>query len=329
MVGLVVSVAFNLTIYPYVNSMDPKRGSGVLALGFLHWHGVYGQLIIIGGAIGMIIYALAVLKIKEPDYPPPPKHMGDKPGIVSAIQTYFRECYSHKFYLMIFFANTASLISSATGFYQNPLWLNLGMDVKTIGVLGNISAVGTFCLLGIVASLSAKVHPVRLYLYAIIGLVITCPIGFLYLVPGLSYNTYYTVRLVYILTHMPINIVMALAGPVMFMTLIPKARYGQFSAAGGMITTIAGFAMGLVANNVFMGSLKHLQGQYYLRWVHVWSFFWLVIQLAIYLWVYREWKRMGAEKYIPPRTWRNDDPPPLTVAAKEPALADNEREIKK
>lgn len=323
MAGLVVGVVFNVLIYPYTNSMDPKRGAGTVDFVFFRWHGVWGQLILVGGAIfGMIAYTTACLKIKEPSYPPPPKHMGDKPGLVSTVETYCRECYSHKFYLMLFLAGAASNISDGVSGYQNLLWLDIGMDTKTIGFLSNISSVATFCLLGIVAGLSAKINPVRLYLYAIIGLVVTCPIGFLYLIPGLSYNTYFAVRLTYLLTHIPINIVMSLAGPIMTMTLLPRARFGQFCAAGGMITTVLGFGFGkLVANNIFMEGLQQLQGQYYLRYVHVWSFFWLVLQLLIYCWIYREWKRMGAEKYTPPRTWRTDDPPPMTVAAKVPALA--------
>jgi Na+/melibiose symporter-like transporter len=330
MAGLVVGVVFNVLIYPYTNSMDPKRGAGTVDFVFFRWHGVWGQLILVGGAIfGMIAYTTACLKIKEPSYPPPPKHMGDKPGLVSTVETYCRECYSHKFYLMLFLAGAASNISDGVSGYQNLLWLDIGMDTKTIGFLNNISSVATFCLLGIVAGLSAKINPVRLYLYAIIGLVATCPIGFLYLIPGLSYNTYFGVRLVYLLTHIPINIIMSLAGPIMTMTLLPRSRYGQFCAAGGMITTVLGFGFGkLVANNIFMEGLKQLQGQYYLRYVHVWSFFWLVLQLLIYCWIYREWKRMGAEKYTPPRTWRTDDPPPMTIAAKVPALATG-REIKK
>jgi hypothetical protein len=252
--------------------------------------------------------------------------MGDKPGMASTIETYFRECYSNKFYLMVFLANTASMVSTLTGGYQNYLWLDIGMDVKTIGFLGNVSAVATFCLLGVVASLSAKVNPVRLYLYAIIGLVVTCPIGFGYLIPGLSYHTYYAVRVAYIMTHIPINIIMGLAGPVMLMTLLPKARYGQFCAAGAMITTVLMYIFGLVANNVVMQGLKDLlPGHSYLRYVHVWSFVFLVIQLSIYVWVYRQWKKMGAEKYTPPRTWRTDDPPPMTVAAQSaPVAADGE-----
>jgi MFS family permease len=322
MVAMPVSFAFNQYGYPYTNSMDPKRGSGIMDFGFFQWHGVWGQLLIIVGAVGMIIYAAACLKIKEPGYPPPPKHIGDKPGLASTIQTYFKECYSNKFYLMVFLSQTAYLISSATGGYQNYLWLDIGMDAKTIGLIGNVSLVGSFCLLGIVASLSAKVNPVRLYLYAVIGLVLTCPIGFAYLIPGLSYHTYLTFRYAYVLTHIPVNIIMNLAWPVMFMTLLPKARFGQFSAAGGMITTVLGFVLGWVANNVFMQGLQdHLGKPASLRYVHVWSFIFLVISLALYIWVYRQWKKMGADKYTPPRTWREDDPPPMTVTPDEPAAA--------
>lgn len=303
MVGIASGLIFNTFVFPYTDATDVSgRGQGTINFfGLYEWTGIYGKLLlIVAGILGMTVYTMACLKIKEPSYPPPPGNLDKRPGFFSTVKTYFDECYTHKFYLLLFFGATAIGLADFQGIPQIRLWKHLGMDAQTVGHIQNASTIATLLLLGVVGSLCAKVRPIKLYLWSLVGLIVTCPIGFLYLIPDLSANTYVGIRVAYVMTHIPINIVQNIGGPLLLIALLPKLKFGQFSAAGGMIRLVVAGILGKIAAGQTMTFLEDHMGQYAYRFIHVWSFFWLLVAMAIYLLVFREWKRLGGDNYTPP-----------------------------
>jgi MFS family permease len=187
--------------------------------------------------------------------------------------------------------------------WQTFLWLHLGMTMQNIGDIGFYMAPFTLAITWLSGILGDRIRPLPLMVCAMIGLVVTCPIGMLYLIPGLSAATYLWIRVVYLAVHMPIFAADGAARQPFYMSILPRERYGQYAAAMDMVRAFVARIVGTLIAGLtldYLQKLHHGDG-YYLRYVHVWSFCCEVLAVGAMAMLYYEWKKLGGkDHFVPP-----------------------------
>ena len=305
-VGGLAGMLYSWFIWGY----SDKSGPFTLNLGFCQWHTDhiwYPKLILVGMALFYLVgFTLACLRIKEPSYPdPPPLAKGDRftEKLSSTVRTLAKECFGHKFYWLLFTTLTFEALYTAASSFQQPMLKSMGIDLIRLGKIGSIAGFVSIGLTMITASWGDRWHPVPLMVVTITGLVVTAPVALLFLIPNLSPETYLWIRVAYIVTHIPVGIIGGLASGPFLMRLFPRPKYGQFSAAMSMVRTILAGVLGSLLAGGFMKLMQSVHGgsTYYMRYCFVWQMFFQVITLVCYVFLYREWKRLGGSKgYTPP-----------------------------
>ena len=85
--------------------------------------------------------------------------------------------------------------------------------------------------------------------------------------------------------------------------MFPKDRFGQFSAAMCAVRSVLAVILGSMLAGAFMKLMEYLHGGdgYYYRYCYVWKMVFQIVELWLYVLLYREWKRLGGRKgYTPP-----------------------------
>lgn len=302
-VGGLAGMVYSWFIFGYSNKWGPLH----IDLGFIHYHNEhfwYPKLILVGAAV---FYTLAstitLLKIKEPDYPPPPK-LGEGEGFVektrTTVLTIVRECFCHRFYVVFFITMMANWMTYQMGQFMNPMRVDLGMDLVVLGKIGTVTTFIGMLLTFAVANYGDRFRPLPMMVFAMTLMVATSPISLLFLIPGLSAKTYLWIQIAQSLISLPIMVVYGMAESPLGMSLLPRDRYGQFSAAQSMMRMILPGILGSMFAGWLMRVLEHHQGTYAWRYAFVWNFVFQALTLACYLWLYREWKKLGGKEHFRP-----------------------------
>jgi hypothetical protein len=222
--------------------------------------------------------------------------------LAAQVFTFGSECFSHRFYALIFLWMTLDGLAMVTSQWKNPLRISVGITTDTLGQLTAATGAVGMVLTILTANYGDRFRPLPLMVVAAALIVLTAPIGLLWLIPGLPPNWYLGVEIVYDLTHLPIGIVAGIAGGPLLMTLFPRDRYGQFSAGAAVIrNTLCGvFAAAFVG--WLMDRLKALHGggDYYLRYAFAWQILFQVAILVVLYLMYREWKKLGGKNGFKP-----------------------------
>ena len=256
------------------------------------------------GLFYLVGFTLMCLKVKEGEYPPLPENIENKAGIIASISTFFRECCSHKLYLTYFMVWGLNGLAYCSGTFL-PLMMrrSLGISMEQIGHLGAIGCVASFVVLYPAGFLSDKYHPIRIFIasYAA-GLVVS--VLYAIVIIGFRFSTPVTfnVLLVYTLLSAPFGSITATALFPLCMRLMPRSKYGQFSAAAAMVSSmfimLGGFVIGTL-----LDSLKHLlHGNIaYLRYATLWFPAVALCALIFAFVLFRIWKKLGGdESFSPP-----------------------------
>lgn len=231
-------------------------------------------------------FIMMCLRVKEGDYPPPPPT--DQPGLMGSIRTYFRECYSHRFYLFFFlgmaFWNMGDVVVAFYWFFADSVGLTLDQFGKVLGWTSLLSAL----LLYPYGLLVDRVHPLRMLILARL-LIIPFNLVFFFLVH--DYTSYLIASLMFV----PLTAVSLAANLPTFMVLLPKDRYGQFCSAQAMLNSIA-----LVCGGALAGLFLDLLGNNY-RYLFIWMMGCQLAGVGFLILVYRKWTALGGKDgYQPP-----------------------------
>lgn len=105
-------------------------------------------------------FTLMCFAVKEGDYPPSPPRAG---GRIAAMRSYFKECFTNRFYLWIFLAMTlGSLASGPVNSFSVLYARSIGMDMGAYGKLLVATYIVSFVLSFALGWLADKFHPLRL-----------------------------------------------------------------------------------------------------------------------------------------------------------------------
>ena len=309
-------MVFSWFIYGYLTYWGPLN----INLRFFEFHATnfwYPKLILIGTAIFYMVAAtLALLNIKEPEYPPPPP-LGEGEGFWArtgnTMRTLFMECFSHRFYVIYFITCVAMWMSFQMGIFMNPMRKDVGMDLMLLGKIGAGTGFIGLILALLTAKYGSRYRPLPLMIFALSLQVATSLIAWLFLMPGRSPMFYMGVEVGRSLLNLPVLVLFSVADSALPMSLLPRDRYGQFCAAKSMLRMILGQFIGGLLAGWLMRTLENHFGSYALRFAFVWSTLFQALALGCYLVLYREWQRLGGkESFRPPpvgQSFDNSDQP--------------------
>jgi MFS family permease len=235
----------------------------------------------------VVAFTLMCLRVKEGDYPPPPPQV-EGPGLISAIKTYFVECFSIPYYVWFFLGTTLYTVGMITTQVFSVFFAeSLGITLDGFGKVMSWVSLLSLLLSLPMGYLSDRIHPLRMGVIATavsVALAATSffairgPDSFLWLTIVMSLAT-----IAYGAANLP-----------MYAALLPKDRYGQFCSAQAMINALA-----MILANYLAGWFIDATGNY--RYIYAWYAFFTLLSFVCMLPVYVGWKRHGGDRaYVPP-----------------------------
>ena len=114
--------------------------------------------------IYLVSFTAMCLRVKEGAYPPPPPI--EKKGRLAVITTYFKECFSIPYYLILFVALAINTTSNACRIMFNLLFARHDLGL-TAGEFGKIMAETSFVMMFAYIPLGYlvdKFHPLRIFI---------------------------------------------------------------------------------------------------------------------------------------------------------------------
>lgn len=283
-ISALAGVLFNYFILQYAESHTREIffGAGILyGLGFL----------------------LLSLNVKEGSYPPPEKMSQKKGFSLEVVATFFRECFSHRIYRLVFLNSLSNGMAGAISGFSLFMMMSLGLTLADIGKVAALSGVVGMVLLYPMGTLADRFHPLRIVLPAQTAFALVTAVSCIFLFVNFSREgAFWIVALLSATTAVVLAANTAALLP-MYMHIFPRERFGQFCAANAMCGSI-GLVVAGALGGLFLDVLKKVfssRGDYYYRFVPVWSFLFLAFA-AFALWlVFKEWKRLGGIRgYVPP-----------------------------
>lgn len=295
-VGIIASALYNWFIFRY---------AGTHMREILVWSGIFYF-------IGFLIMCFHV---KEGEYPPPPPLIEKRKGMRASVETYFRECFSHRLYWYYFLHTACWSIGGATALFVVFLNLSLGITLGQHGKILGIGQILTALLLYPAGVLADRIHPMRVMVWVKTGLLLTLPLNMIWLFKSWSPQTNFYVLIVLTAMTLPLNVMYLAAFSPMVMRLLPADRFGQFWSANLMLMSLAGIVSG-VAVGFFFDAMRRffpdaVWGQdFCYRFLPIWPLFFFTIGWIFLLLLYRQWKRCGGpDAYIPPHVTIDSESP--------------------
>lgn len=242
-------------------------------------------------AVGSI-YGVGVvwmcLNVREGEYPPPPPpEEGSAPvRFFLAARDYFRECFTHPYYLWFFAAsNLAGISGSPVNLYSVFFAKSMRMDTAMFGRYLAYTYVISLCLTYTLGSLADRFHPLRatMVALALYGFV-TLGGGFLAVTKVSCANA--------LLAHGVFAGVYNTVSASLALRLLPQARFAQFASAGGIIGAVLNMILPLA-----VGYCLDLSHHDY-RLTYFASSGLSFLALGCFAVVYRYWRRFGGPHHF-------------------------------
>lgn len=232
------------------------------------------------------------LNVKEGEYPPPPveeKNVSGGERFMAAVKTYFRECFSHPYYLWVFLGAT---ISGMTFMPINIFMIFyaefIGMPLAEVGKYMGSSYIVSFCLCYFLGDLADRFHPIRMMMLSLVLYAVVMASG------GLFFHTrqFFGIMLVF---HSVFSGAYYTFSASYAMRLLPRDRFATLNSAMGVLGAIAS----VLAAPLYGGILDMLGRNY--RYTFHMGFVVALLSLGVLAAVLKGYLRCGGDKaYAPP-----------------------------
>ncbi|CAN5717929.1 hypothetical protein BH09VER1_BH09VER1_34380 [soil metagenome] len=241
-----------------------------------------------------LFFMSVCLVVKEGEYPPPAPPE-DTPQTSLAIRfkdevgRYFRECFSNKYYVTIFFLLlTMNLTFIPVNTFNMPFSLGLHVPEALYGHYLFLTYTTSLFLAPILGWLVDIFHPLRMVMAALVAyMVVTIWGGLFATTPDTFLIAFYA--------HGVVSGCFFTSAASLGNRLFPKSRFAQFSSAAGVLGSVAGIVFAPV-----MGKIIDLSGHMY-RLTYFAGLGFSIIALILGLLVYRRFLQYGGPKnYIAP-----------------------------
>jgi MFS family permease len=289
-IGTAAGAAFNFWIYP--RALTHTR-----------------QIFLIAAVLYLAAFLLMCWRVKEGKYPPPPENLSGRRGVFSSIQTFFVECFTHRFYWDFFLSNTFWAVSFCVASFITFMNLSIGLSLDDLGKINGWAGIASAVLLYPAGVFSDRFHPLRTMLLTLTLLVAAGPANLIWLAIDPTPSMALKFAIAYAAITLPLTVLYKAALFPMYMRLLPKDRYGQFCSADAMLSSLTVMIAGPLAG-LFMDGMKWLHNgdPYYYRYAPSWSVAMQLVSLFFLFRVYRYWSRHGgSEGYTPPLAQRHDE----------------------
>lgn len=275
-VGTLAGMTFNYFVFPHAQT--------------------HMRFIFLGAAVLYFVGFMSMcFGLKEGKYPPPSALVGNRTGLLASFETYFRECFTHPYYLNMFAMSAFGQVAGACGFVGTLFCLHLGISLDQLGKFGTMMAIPGLLLMVPMGMLSDRIHPVRV----LVGLGLFGPIM---AIASFFFVHDFQSMVILTLIAFPIGQLQAAAAMPLNWLLFPKDQFGQFGSADAMARSIVTI-VGSVVAGFFLDFMKKIYNgdEEYYRWMYIWSAVFASISY-FFLWrVYKGWKAHGGrENYKAP-----------------------------
>jgi MFS family permease len=248
-------------------------------------------------ALYFIGFGVACLKVKEGQYPPPPDD-GLRPSLRRDIRNFAAECFTQRFYWLIFLNTMSAAVSGTIGVFSVFYSQSMGLDLNLIGKSSAISGVAIVVCLSFAGVLADRWNAVRVdaYYNALLFCLLFTNLIWVFIDPP-STLVYFWVSIGGIPFTVLLSAISATAYMPRLMQLFPKDRFGGFCGAQALVRSAGTMVGGLVAG-LYLDVVKRFYPEDSLqpyRYITVWQFFWGLVTFYFCYQVYRYWKRLGGE----------------------------------
>jgi len=305
-VGTGASAIYNSLIFKYANS--------------------HMREIFIGAAILYLIgFGMACLMIKEGQYPPP-EGESDKSGKgLKGLKTFFKESFSHKFYVLRFLSTSFGAVAGAIGTFGIFFNRGMGLSLEQIGFISAVGSIAGMAAMYLMAIFVDRWHPLRITVYGAVFGVLGNFLAMVWIFVTLPGDYFFWLNIGNAVVGAFMAALVGVAGLPSEMRIFPQSRFGQFCSAQAMLRSTFTVFSGVLAG-MFIDVVRYFchdadipwhfiqlqpgtgmlfkMPDYSYRFIFVWIAIFGAVSAAFLIMVYREWYRMGGDKHFhPPAPW--------------------------
>ena len=244
------------------------------------------------GILYLAVYILLLLTVKEGEYPPVNDEIDrSKSSLVRGVEyftLFFKECFGHRIYVLLFLSTGLNQASNICRGMYNVLFAtkDIGVSVELYGKIMGIGSIIAMVAVFFMGKLMDKFHPMFLYIYGGILIIITNIFGYYFVYTPLTFGV---IGIVTALMYA----IQGVAGTPLLVNMLPMDKFGQFASANSMVNSVV-----VILGAYLGGYLTDLFGY---RVMFIWDFAVTSIAMTAMLLVYLQWKKLGGRNYIPPQ----------------------------
>jgi Na+/melibiose symporter-like transporter len=282
-VGLAASGVYAFAAAPYAES---------------HMRAIF----LIAGLTYLVVFTLMCLRIREGTYPPAPENIDGRCNLVSSLRTYAQECFSYRLYWLLYATNTCWAVSVVISTFQVFFFRSVGADTEKYFRLMGVGQWLTIPFMMIGGYFVDRRHPLRVQMVALAGLLLITPVQLVFLFRDFTPAGAYVLLVTSYLVSIPLQGLYAAAEIPMFMRLLPKSRYGQFSSSNALVRAVFALIAGFLAG-AFIDGMARLTGDHEraYRFVPLWSLAFQSLAAVFLVMLYFAWRKHGGDAaYVPP-----------------------------
>jgi Na+/melibiose symporter-like transporter len=284
MVGGLAGVLYNYFIFQYAETHMKEIFLGAAILYF------FG-------------FGLVCLKVREGEYPPPPKNVDGQIGLLAGVKTFLVECYSFKYYWYLFFIQTFMNMSwSCTATFNVFFAKDIGLNLEQIGQIAAYGGLVGTLLMYPAGMLADRYHPIRIMIGVLLANVLMTPVNLIYLFYNFEPTTVFYLNIAVTMVSLPIGLLYGASELPLYMRIFPKERFGQFCSAMALVRSVGIILGGLIAGSLIdvLKGIYH-DSEYCYRFLPVWTWACQILAFISILLLYQGWKKLGGvTHYVPP-----------------------------
>ena len=265
--------------------------------------------IFLGAAVLYFVgFGIMCLMVKEGEYPPVGEDAAKAGKGLAGLKTFFSECFTHKFYWMIFISSAFYSISYAISAFMIFFNREMGLSLDQIGKLVAVNGIAQMTAMYFTAVFVDRWNPVRIVTYNAVFSLISQIMPWVWIFVSFPGNYFFWLCLGTTLTA---SFQLALSKAASFprdMRLLPQSRFGQFCSAQAMAVSVSQI-IGGVAAGLFIDVVKHFchNSDFAYRFIFIWTAAFQFVAVGVAVFVYIFWLRMGGDKkFHPPAPWSPD-----------------------
>lgn len=284
MVGLISASIYNILLFQFAETHTTQIFVGVALL-------------------YLVGFGLMCINVREGNYPPPPPYDAGGNGVVAAVKTYARECHTLPHYWYQFLSTAFGAVAGGGVAFMVFLYQGLGLELGQIGRINSCVTITSAILIVGSGWLADRIHPIRVVLIGVsanvlVGIPVT--LVWLFWEPSPPVVFWVCVGMAVLITA-PINALVSVWDPPLFMRLFPRSRYGQFCSANALWRAV-GTIIGTAGAGIFLDGIRGLVGEERAyRFIPVWQLI-FTLPAAWLAWkLFQSWKSYGGDQsYEPP-----------------------------